>query len=273
MELKSSSHIYRVGKLVGEADLYRLYLCVQTETGRQCLLQIASTAGQNGGLDRAAYILGELKRRSDELEAEYATVKSDPDRMLNYDLGFPELVDSFVCQEQGGRRVNILAFRCVEEASKMVPLANLTEKDRLRVDLRTSAWIMGKILKLFVLAHSEGISVGLTAGNNFLIEPDNHYVLIFDWSAAQMHPELVPAQTRRQEISQAAQAVVVALGGNTKSGFLPDDDETAFNQYSEFLMMLASGSESNAERAHKKFYEIVDAFWPREFYPFTVKPL
>lgn len=273
MEMVSNSHVYEIIKKVADADNYRLYLCKQKETEHQCLLQIATQTEHNGKLDRSAYILQELLRRSDELEDEYASVKTDPNIMLNYCLGFPDLVDSFIPPNQGGRRANILAFRNVETVSSMVPLINITKKDRQRIDLRTSAWIIGKLLKLLVFAHGEGISVELITGKNILIEPDNHYVLIFDWSAARIHSDEVLFETRCREISQVAQAVVIAMGGDLKAGIFPDDGEEGFKLYTEHLLRLARGSESKAGRAHEEFYKLVDSFWKREFYPFTTKPL
>jgi hypothetical protein len=273
MDIQNGSQIYQVGKPVAENDKYHLYLCTQKETGRQCLLQIVTATEHNGDLDRAAYILRELKRHADELEEEYAKVKTDQKDLLNYDLGFPELVDSFVCQEQGGRRVNILAFKNVENVGRMVPLSNITTKDQLCVDLRTSVWIMGKLLKLLVLAHSERISAGLVTSENILIEPDQHYVLIFDWSKARTYPDAVPLETRCSEISQAAKAIITVLGGDSETGVFPDDSDEIFDRYTDHLLRLALGSESNAERAHAKFYELTDALWKREFYPFTTKPL
>lgn len=273
MDIVSGSNVYEVGKKVAESGGYSLYLCIQKETKRQCLLQIATDPEHNGGLDRAAYILKELKQRSDELEAEYASVKTDPKDLLNYDFGFPELVDSFSSSEQGGRWVNILAFKNVEDASRMVPLSNIAVKDQLRVDLRTSVWIMGKLLKLLVFMHGEGISVDLITENNILIEPEQHYVLIFDWSTAQIHSEAIPMETRCQQISQAAQAVIAVLGGNLETGIFPDDGDEAFGRYIDHILRLARGSESKADRAHAKFYELVDSLWKREYYPFVAKPL
>jgi len=272
MQMASDSSLYHVGEKVAESKQYRLYLCSQDQTNRECLLQIATTIEQNGDLDRAAFILKELKRRADELEAEYARVKTDPKDTLNYDLGFPELVDGFICPDQGGRRVNILAFRNVEKVSKMVPLINVTAKDGLRVDLRTSAWIMGKLLKLLVFVHSEGISTGMMSSGNILIEPDQHYVLIFDWSAAQTQAD-VPKETQRREISQAAQAVIVVLGGNLETETIPDDGDEGYGRYADFLLQLARQGASDAARAHAEFYQLIDELWPRGFYKFTVKPL
>lgn len=272
MEVVNGPNSYQIGKQVGETGNYRLYLCLQNGKGRQCLLQVATSLEHNGGLQRSAYVLKELQRRAEELEEEYSKVKKDQKVLLNYGLGFPELVDSFISQEQGGRRINILAFRCVDEVSRMVPLINITEKDRLRVDLRTSAWIFGRTLKLLIFALNEGFTVDPTE-NNILIEPDQHYALIFDWTAAQAHSEMVAKEIQRQQISQLAQAVIKILGGDLKTGIFPDDGEDGFDQYTNYLLQLARGAENNAEGAYKKFYELIDSFWPRKFYPFTAKPL
>jgi hypothetical protein len=272
MEITNGSCLYHVGKIVAKAQEYNLYLCT-TEEGRECLLQIAADKGQNGALERAAFVLGELKQRSDALEEEYESVKKDPEAMLNYDLGFPEIVDSFVCSEQGNRRINILVFRNITEVGTMVPIIGITQKDHLRVDLRTSAWIMGKLLKLLVFAHSSGIAVGRVTGNNILIEPDRHYVLFFDWSLAHLFAGEVPEETRRGEISEAAKSVIVVLGGNMERGDFPDDGDECFYQYTSHLLLLAGGRERSAERAHAQFYRLIDEFWKREYYPFTTHPL
>ncbi len=269
-EIVNGPNHYRVIKEVAKSKYYHIYLCEQKDTGRQCLLQIASVAEHNGKLQRAAYILTEFARHADKLEEEYEKVKTDPKVLLNYKLGFPELVDSFICQEQGGRQINILAFRNVEDVSDMVPLVNITAKDNLCIDLRTSAWIMGKVLKLLDFAYGQGISVGLMTSENILINAEQHYVVIFDWIAAQTHDETVPKEIQRREISQAASAVVIALGGNVKTGIFP---EKGNKEYIDYLLKLARGNVSNAGKAHKDFYEIVDKTWKREFYPFTVKPL
>jgi serine/threonine protein kinase len=273
MEILGSKGVFIVGNPVAEADEYRLYSCWEKSSKRQCLFQIAKTVENNGSLDRAAYILGELKQRADELEIEYAEITDDPKKRLNYSLGFPELVDSFVCSEQGGRKINVLAFRHVDNLSKMVPLSNITVKDQLRVDLRTSAWIMGKLFKLLAFAHSEGILPKKLTGENILIEPDQHYVLIFDWSSASTSFGQSSDEMKTQEISDAAKSVIAVLGGDPETGVFPDDGEDGFAQYTEHLLRLARGSEHNAGRAHKQFYELVEALWGLKFHVFTSRKL
>ena len=271
--LTNGSFSYQVGDLVKNTDLFRVYICYQVETKRQCLLQITTAVEHNGALDRAAYMLKQLAIRAAEVEKAYAKVKSDPKALLNYQLGFPEVLDSFICQEQGGRRVTILAFGCAEKVSQLVPLTNITDKDRQRIDTRTSVWPMGKTLKLLSFLHNEGVSVNNMSGDNILIVPETHCVLIFDFSALQAYDSgFIPADRRRNDIAQAAKAVIVAMGGNPTKGNFPDSDESTA-KYEDILLRLAKGNFSNAQNAHTTFYEIVDAIWPKEYYPFTTKPL
>lgn len=274
MEIKHGDNTYQVGRLVVETDKYRLYLCTQNGV-RQCLFKIASAVVYNGDFEREAYILKEFERRSDELEVEYAKVKENPNILLNYKLQVPELLDSFICKDQGKRYVNVLAFRKVEDVSKVVPLSNITAVDHLRVDLRSSAWIMGKLLRLLAFLHNEGFSVGVLARHNILIQPDAHYVSIFNWLETEIYsnPEVVPREIRRKEISEAARAVIIVIGGDLKKETIPNDGDEAYERYTEILWKMAHGAESDAEAARVRFYEIVDSFWKREFYQFTTKSL
>jgi hypothetical protein len=271
--VQSEHSAYAVGKKVADAGVYRLYLCAKTDGGPQCLLAIAAEPAENGKLDRAAYLLSELKSASDGLEAEYARVqKKESKKLLNYDLGFPELVDSFVSEEQGGRRINILAFRHVDDVNSMIPIANITAKDRRRIDLRTSVWIMGKVLKLLVFAHDQGIAVGRVNGTNILIEPEQHYVVLFDWSEAKTYPDGLSSAVSREEIAGAANAVITLLGGDLERALREGDGE-AVREYVRFLTRLASGGQRNAQTAHTEFYDLVDRLWKRAFHPFTSYPL
>lgn len=43
IEIGNNSNFYQVGKQVAKTGDYRLYLCNQGGTGRQCLLQIATS--------------------------------------------------------------------------------------------------------------------------------------------------------------------------------------------------------------------------------------
>ena len=272
-EIVGETSSYRTIKKVAESIDYQLYLSTQVGTERQCLLQIASAVTHNGELQRVAFLLKELENQANQLEKEYEDVKTDPNVLLNYGLGFPELIEDFICPEQGGRQINILAFKNVDEINRMVPLSNITNRDQKRIDLRSSAWIMGKLLKMLAFTHNQGILVGLLTGNNVLIEPKEHYVVIFDWFFSEISSEMIPREAKREEISAAAKTVITALGGDLETGTFPDDSDEDSLLYTNYLLGLARGKESDAQKAHDEFYKLVDSLWEREYYPFETKPL
>jgi hypothetical protein len=192
------------------------------------------------------------------------------------------VLHSFIFHEEGDRRVNILGYKYVEEMSRVVSFSNLIEKDRERVDLRTSVWLMGKLLKFFVLAQDLGLTVETVNTFNLLFEPGQHYVMLFDFTEAELSPdESVPPEKSLVEISRAAQAVVDLAGGNFLTRVFPDDEAGRLKPYTDFLCRLALGGQENALRAHAECYEIADQLWPKEkvegswrrvFHPFTTYP-
>lgn len=262
---------YEIGDMVARNPRYRLYNCIDGD-GRELLFQVAADTSYNGELSKNAWVLSRLAQRSDEIEAEYAALQAGKEWVvpLNYNLAFPQVHDSFIAQ---AKQVNILGFRNVASVKSIIPLVKIW-KDSLRVDLRTSAWMAGKLLKLLVFTHDHRFQVGdgKISGNNVLIEPDEHYILIFDWSGAIIHDEQVPAKIRRGEIKAAAQVIIKALGDDLECARENDADVP----YTNYLRSLAVSGESDASKAHETFYRIVDelcenpdSVWEKGFYKFT----
>lgn len=271
MIIEHGSKQYHVRDRVYQNSEYRLYICSQSESGFENLLQIATDTGHNGDLDRSVYFLNSLLYLAEEVEEEYAKVKINPKEMLNYHLGFPEVVDTFVSAKQGERRVNILGFRNVSDVRTMVPLYNIVHKDNRRVDLKTSIWIMGKLLKILTFIHGADISIGNVSLENILIEPDKHYVVVFNWAKAQKCSDVLSRQVVEEEIQHAAICVLKVLGGMGADD-IPDDGSQQYLPYISHLHALACAGNRSAEAAHREFYEFVDSLWPRGFQPFTTLP-
>lgn len=264
---------YTVGTLLGETDQFRIYQC-QLPDGGVGILKIAVSLAQNGILDREAFILQTLREEAERCEKEYR--KQNPDKVLNYAVQFPNLADSFVSPDQGDRRINIMNFVNVsDDLGRLVPIEHVITRDRVCVDPRTSAWIMGKILKLLSFAHGQGISVGRIAAENILLERDQHYVAFFDWSHAILHAgNEVPVEVACGEISQAAKAVISLLGGNPDTGELPPDDQLEDDRYAQHLFALAQGEENDSWCAHEDFYKLIrNTLGWRGYHPFTTYSL
>lgn len=262
---------YVVSELVAEAATYRLYICSRTDTGEQRLLQIATGIEHNGGLDRTAFVLQRFKQASDRFEA--ANAKQSPDYQLNFDRLFPNVVDSFVSDEQNKRRVNILLLKDVDVITAMAPLSNLRVRDRRRVDIKTSVWIMGRLLKLLNFSHSQGVAVQLLTDKNVLIGPERHFVVVLDWTGAFTYQSEVPADARRDDIVRATQVVFVALGGDPATGSYPYVCDDTDQQYLEHLRGLMAGRSSDAEQANRQFYDLVNGLYGVHFHPFRTLPL
>jgi hypothetical protein len=150
----------------------------------------------------------------------------------------------------------------------MVPLHNIVYRDEQRVDLRTSVWITGKLLKILTFVHDAGISIGDLSLGNVLIEPNQHYVVVFDWANARKHAGGVPHAVVWEEIRSVASTVIEVLGGTAT-----DSEEEQGGRYIAHLTNLASNGAWTAKEAHRMFYALADDLWPRQFYPFTTLPL
>lgn len=273
MNIRSPTSEYVVGDLVGETAIYRIRLCTQIETRRQCLLQIAKDAGKNGILDRIAFILKELSNKAFKLEEEYTPHRKFPEQRLNYHFGFPEVVDTFILHEQGDRRVSILAFPGIDEVQRLVPLHNIVHKDRRRIDLKTSPWIIGKGLKLLAFFHDHEVEIGKLDLTKILIEPNEHFIVFFDFSDACVHSGGVSLSVQRKEITDLARMVITLLGGNPATRMFPDEEVDGGDLYRNHLLQLAAGKYASAFDARVEHYRLIREVngW-KGFHSFTSFP-
>jgi hypothetical protein len=272
-----SSLTYTTLGRIGGTDEFTLYSCsspegASSDVPKVCILKIAADPVHNATLDREAFLLKSMLTEAARLEEAYLRVNPDTEMRMNYNFFFPNLVETFVSGGQRGRRVLVLSFDCIANSlGELVPLSHLESRGRVRVDQQTSAWVLGKMLKAFVMTHGLGIINHKIYRENILINEDQHFVSAFDWSKAEMEKPVDP-QKGAEEIAQLAQAVTLALGGDLRTGKLPPD-EHGYDSYGEFVRVLALGRESDAQKAHCEFYAMVDRLWPKEFHPFTTYPL
>ncbi len=257
---------------LGANTQFKLYQC-QVADDTVCILKIARKKSFNGLLDREAFILDKMKTEAFELEKELQE-KEKTDKFLNYHYFFPQLLETFISPEQENSRISLLSFSHVAKGlNKLSPLSHLVTKENVRIDPRSSAWILGKLLKLLSFVHDQGIAVGNLTGENILINREQHYVMIADWSQA-ITSAILPATTTRREIAQVAIETILALNGNPKNGKLPLSEQLSDTRYERFIRDLATEShECDAFTAHNKFYKLIRSIWPSKFHPFTTYPL
>jgi hypothetical protein len=262
---------YQVQNLVGENDRFR-YFRVQNQESpdTELMLKIGVSTAQNGVLDREAFLLGELTDEAMRLEAEYQR-KFPGHGRLNYTICFPQVVETFVVPDQGNRRVVVLEFQAADLLSDLIPISFIRERDRSRVDMKSSVWILGKTLKFLDFVHSSDFGyLSLADRETVLSEKGHHLVTLLDWSRAKRGLDV---KSRREEIVAAARNVWWLLGGDSATIKLPKDDPNFDSAFEAVLASLMRGGFSDAREAHSAFYQTVEAIWGRKFHPFTTLPL
>lgn len=247
--------------VLAEFPGYRVRRCVNA-AGREAYLQVATSAEHNRVIGRQITALGALQRAAERVNA--AT-----ERRLGYDYAFPELLGSTVLSSQAGRSVAILGLRGVARLDDVMPLSRLLPGPY--VDLKTSAWIVGRLFKWLAFAHEQlGWAVGRVRADNILLAPSQHYVVFFDWA----HTLPVEVRNARLEVRTAAQLGLRILGGDLDAA----RDNELERAYTDCLSRLAVSDEHSAREAHREFYECVDSLianpasgWRAGFYPFTLR--
>lgn len=250
MLLHSEKTTYEVCSKIAEAPTYRLY--VAKEDSKDLLLRVPLDLDGNGNLEREAFLLDYLSKMSAEYEMEYADTNPGTAKKLLYNWLFPAIVDSFVSEDQGGRRVNILALSGAEVAH-VAPLVKL--KAREKIDVKTSAWILGRLLKLQGFANEVGVDYDFSS-DEVLLDPKNHKVIYLGWAAARMDDDVDP----RPNIRAAAQSILDWTAANGTA----DED-----QYLELVRDLAKSGRRTALEAHQDFYALIRSLWGSQYHPYT----
>jgi hypothetical protein len=268
--LPSPTTCYEVVRLVAETDDYRVYIANSSINPEPLLLKVATSIEKNGLLDREAFVLREIR---EEIERRNKVFKDAGNgHGLGYQRCFPQLVESFIASSQGNRRINVIALFGTSSMSDIVPLEQWRTREHVWIDPKSSAWIMGRLLKIFTLTHPLGLSVGKIDGGNILVNPIEHHVFLFDWTRATYHQGNLSAEFVRHEISSAACQVFLALGGNLTTGELPLHAHLTDARYGDLLLRMINRDLSDPVSAGVEFYTLVDELWEKGFHPFTTHP-
>ncbi len=272
--IRSPTAIYTIADLkkdkLGETAAYTVYL-VTDESGAWYMLKISPDIPGNGRLDREALVLKDIQVEVDRI---LATEKPGAESSgLHYEKCFPRLRESFLFTEQGNRRINIIEIPDTKSVRDLFPLEWWRTRSGLRLDPKSSAWLLGRLLKIFTLTHTIGVGVGKINGGNILVNPEKHRALFFDWTEAHQYEKYVPPEKVGEEIAQAAKQVFIALGGSLAKGTLPQSDQLTDTRYAEQLLRFMSGAERNPEKASQRFWKLIREMWESEFHTFTTIPM
>jgi hypothetical protein len=250
--------IFGVGgeRPLAETRVFRFYVA-KLSSERVGLVKIATTPSWNGALRREAEILRTLQNAAIQVDSVAVREGRHP---FNYGAQFPEVIEEV---DADGRLAMFLGYHpAIASYKQLFPLA-LALGDQ-RIDLKTSVWVLGKLLRLLDFIHRAGFSVGRVDASNVLIEKDLHGVVILDFSNAGENPN---AAIRNAEVADAARMVWQATGGTEEVDPPHDAEIMGAAEHSEFvryLQHIVRGETKGAGQEHATLYTLADGIWPLE---------
>lgn len=193
------------------------------------------------------------------LEQEDSDIKSflDDGKEYHYDWLFPRVETMFAAKTSAVSNfpIKVLVLEYLDtDPAEFIFLADLLKSGR-KIDERTSAWIMGRLLKLMqFLEISDSMTLRFSS-DNLLIQPDEHRLTFLDFAEA---VELCSDEKmKRTSLSDSAK-------------FILDITQAETAEYIAFLEKLIGEDKLSAEKVHADFYALVHEKFGRSFHPFTM---
>ncbi len=279
LTIRAGTRHYTVERLLTQGDLCGLYMGSFIQAGKQTrgLFKIPLKPQDNDLVANEARILAHLRASDDYTKLRHFV---------------SQLVDHFSYQEDETgvvRHVNVLSYM-----DGLYSLKEVKEAYREGVDPKDMAWIWRRLLVALAFAHTNHVIHGAVLPTHVLIHPQQHGVVLIDWSYAVLHParteerisaissaylEWYPAEvfarkapTPGLDIAMAARCMFDLLGGNpymcTTSIHVPWQIQSYLKACT---LALPSHRPQDAYTLLEEFDALIERLWgPRTFREFTM---
>jgi hypothetical protein len=258
-DYESERGTYKVYSISGEplvvTETYRLAVA-ENPTGQVGIAMIASSLDSNYAIDKQNRILKTLQQIAADVDNE--AVKMKP----FYGALFPTALEDFSADD--GRLGIFMGYHeSIRSYKQLIPLQ--VALNTVRVDMKSGAWMLGKLMKLLSFIHSLGFTVGLIDDSNVFIEKDVHGIFIMDFTSTNEEPV---ESEQLEEVAEAAKVIWSAIGGTDDlnadlpfdEAIMSRDDHKAFAD----LLLEAINGHLSASQMHTKAYALFDQIWPKK---------
>lgn len=228
---------------------------------RDCIIKTTLESAHAGTLSREGRILRNLR----------ALATSGDLARLHLEEYYPEVIET-ITLDNGNTSLVLSIEALATRLSDALALSRVIAHSR--VDPRTAAWILTRLLRLTMFLNQHGYRNHNLTVENMLICPGvrdvvGHKLLVFDWSTTTktMPYEHPPARAMLQHIGQV---LLQLLNGDLATGALPSHADLKDNQFEAFIRNLVLGNYCIPSTAYADIYSIIDNYWGRGFHPYTV---
>lgn len=285
-KIQTASGLYTLERLLAQGDLCNLY------AGRV-------ERDYSSPVRRSEYVLLKVPKRPEDND-----LLVNEARILKHLRGNPgyaqasnfvsRLVEAFPYEER--------ATGIVRQIVALYYMADLYSLKEVRaayaggIDARDMAWIWRRLLVALDFAHSSSVIHGAVLPVHVLIQPEQHGVVLIDWSYAVIDPERTherisaissdyrawyPAEVFAKEepapaldIYMAASCMIDLLGGNPREQTMPARVPWQIQNHLKGCMLARSRQRpQDAGVLLKEFDELLERLWgPRTFHAFSMPP-
>lgn len=246
---------YEVGKLIGEAPKFRIYL--GNDGDKQVVIKVAKTFEDGDSLAEEASWFNVLRAFITQVTE---MQKKSGEASSHYEWLFANLLSSFLEPSQKDRRINI--FEVVDtDFGQLMPLPKLHTKTE--VDARTSVWILGRLLKIYsfyellaVSGDNPVIRYANFSPGDYLIGPARHRLIYYNHSGAM--------------VDVVANNYVKAIA-KFISEWVAIENNPAEQDYYQLLEDFATNGRATCEEAHTELYQLIEGLWGIQYHPFTYR--
>lgn len=265
------------GTPFAQGDLCNLYHCTCVLDGKETdgIFKVARQPGDTDLVSNEAQILKQLASSKD-----YAQFRAY----------IPQLIDSFDYRDSTSphaRRVNVLAFT----EGPYYSLKEVRAAYPQGIDARDMAWIWRRLLIVLGFAHMHSIVHGAVLPTHILIQPEQHGLVLIDWSYALYEPtpdEYIPAisteykdwyppevlakETPRSgtDLYLGARCMLYLLGADPLKGTVPESVPRRIQSFFRGTALKGQAQRpQDALRLLDEFTELIESLWgPRTFREF-----
>ena len=179
--IRNQASEYRLESLLAQGDLCGLYLASTLRAGKQveAIMKMSLQPTDNDLSANEARILTHLQK------------SDDYDKQRHF---VSQLIEAFSYREKTSgiaRHINVLAY-----TPGLYSLKEVRDAYTQGLDPKDMAWIWRRLLIALGFSHSNGVIHGAVLPTHILIHPEQHGVILIDWSYATLHSQVTGERIR-----------------------------------------------------------------------------
>jgi curved DNA-binding protein CbpA len=252
--LQSRLHLYCVEDQPVVTPFFAEYPCSFDDAGRKVLasIKIVRDPHQNN-------------ISQNEIQA-IKVLQASPE-VARFAAYIPELIEAFIYQDEDGEH----------QASVFARYTGWYSFEDIRhsypdgIHPRDMAWMFRRLMVALGFAHRSGLTHGDVTPGNVYILPEEHGLMLANWSAS-TSATLDPAANAREDISAAVRCMLFLLGGDPQQGISPEALPQQLKSFFKGSLLPGTRAPQDAWALKQEFDELIERLWgKRTYHPFIMK--